>query len=381
MTKLIYSMIFAGAAIFSLVVVTSVGCGSPDQLGKGGEGGGVAGNVTIKLDGSLPGVAGSGGGGYGASGAPPTGDANCGSQTSSTTHEPADVLLVLDRSGSMDYSIAEECYCDPSLATGSGTRACSDTANCTTRWSSLSSAIKATLAQTQDIRWGLKLFSTPNSRDRCTVSNGVEVGIADNSASALQAQVDAVDPSNNTPTAKAIQAATAYLQTLTDPNNKVILLSTDGEPNCKADGNSGDPDVDGTEAAIKAARAAGFLVYVVGIGPSVTNLDRFAAAGGTTTYYKATSSEGLAEALAAISTAVVTCTFTLANVPPDVNNVAVYLDKKLVAQDPTNGWSFGGNTQTIVLNGTTCDLITSGQASTVQVLFGCPGVAPPLFIP
>ena len=41
----------------------------------------------------------------------PSVDANCGITTSETTRQPADVLLVLDRSASMDYSIAEDCYC------------------------------------------------------------------------------------------------------------------------------------------------------------------------------------------------------------------------------------------------------------------------------
>ena len=111
MKKLIYGMILTGTAIFSLVIVTSVGCGSPDQLGKGGNsGGGVAGNPVIKMDGSLPGQGGNSGG-VGGSGSLPTGDANCGSTTSQTTREPPDVLLLLDRSGSMMYTITQDCFC------------------------------------------------------------------------------------------------------------------------------------------------------------------------------------------------------------------------------------------------------------------------------
>jgi hypothetical protein len=63
--------------------------------------------------------------------------------------------------------------------------------------------------------------------------------------------------------------------------------------------------------------------------------------------------------------------------PPDSNNVAVYLDGKLVAQDAANGWTFGTNSQTVMLNGSACSAITSGTASKVQVLFGCAGQAPP----
>jgi hypothetical protein len=67
----------------------------------------------------------------------------------------------------------------------------------------------------------------------------------------------------------------------------------------------------------------------------------------------------------------------MSQLPPDPNNVAVYLDGKLIAQDQANGWTFGATSQTVMLNGSACDAITSGAASKVQVLFGCAGQAPP----
>lgn len=57
------------------------------------------------------------------------------------------------------------------------------------------------------------------------------------------------------------------------------------------------------------------------------------------------------------------------------------MDKNLVAKDSANGRSLGANLLTIVLNGNTCDKVTSGAATQVQVLFGCPGSSPPPFIP
>ena len=56
--------------------------------------------------------------------------------------------------------------------------------------------------------------------------------------------------------------------------------------------------------------------------------------------------------------------------PPDLKDVAVYLDKNLVQQDASNGWSFQGGNLSILLNGDTCDNVTSGKATSVQVLFG-----------
>lgn len=382
MRKIFLATVMAGTSAFALLGGLLTSCSSNDTVGvaggSSGSHGGSAGAPIVKLDGSV----GGGGGGIGGSGTgpAPTGDANCGIETSGTSREPADVLLVLDRSGSMNQSISEDCYCDPALATG-GSRACSDAANCVARWPSVTTAVNATLGATNEINWGLKLFSS-NGSNNCTVSNTVEVAISASSAGAIQTQISNTTPGGRTPTATAITAATAYLKTVKDQSNKVILLATDGEPNCGAGArDSNSPDVQGTVDAITAAKNAGFSVYVVGIGPSVGNLDNFAQAGGTGKYFPANSPEELATALLSISKAVATCTFTLSKEPPDPSNVAVYLDKNLVQKDAANGWSFGATAQSIVLNGAVCDKVMSGEATSVQVLFGCPGTSPPLIIP
>jgi hypothetical protein len=368
MKKFIYSMMLVGTTGFSLAAILFVGCGSPDQLGHGSSGGGgMAGAAVIDQDASLPPKGGSGG--SSTSGASPTSDANCGSTTSNTSHEPADVLLVLDRTGSMDYSTTADSNC----STGA--------AGCTARWPALTSAVDATLTATAgSINWGLKLFNSTGSG--CNVTNGVEVPISSNSVSAIQNQIANTKTGGNTPTAQTIQAVTTYYKTVNDSNNHVILLATDGEPNC-ASGGSSTPNVQATIDAITAAYQAGFTVYVIGIGPSVGNLDNFAQAGGTGHYYPATSPQALTDAFSTISKAVTTCTFTSPTSPPDVNNVAVYLDKNLVQKDNANGWSFGANDKTIVLNGSSCAKITSGAASNVQILYGCPGdkLPPPPTIP
>ena len=73
--------------------------------------------------------------------AAPSADSNCGSVASKTKRQPADVLLVLDRSASMDWSIAEGCYCDSAnMAAGGGAQLCKDTTNCTTRWNAIKDA-------------------------------------------------------------------------------------------------------------------------------------------------------------------------------------------------------------------------------------------------
>src|ERR1017187_3059580 len=356
------------------------GGGGTDQSSGGGTtGGGTTGSpVTIYLpDASIGGGGGTGRAAGGMTGPAPTSDANCGVQTSKTTKVPTDVLLVLDRSGSMNESIAEDCCCTNTCRQLISIKICANTSNCAERWPALTSAVNTTITTTSGINWGLKLFSTRGASDSCSVSNGVEVG-TNGGAAAVENAIAAASPLGSTPTAKAITAATAYLQTINDNNNKVILLATDGEPNCKpGSSDPSTPDVDGTTAALQAALAAGFKAYVIGIGPSVGNLDNFASAGGTGHYFPATSAADLANALAAISKAVSSCTFTMPQPPPDPNNIAVYVDGKLVAQDPADGWSFGATSQTVTINGSACSAITSGSASEVKVLFGCVGQAPP----
>jgi hypothetical protein len=311
----------------------------------------------------------------------PTVDANCGIVTSNTTREPVDVLLVLDRSASMDYSINEDCYC--SRTTGTFGNLCADTTNCTTRWDAIEPAVTATLSSSGSaVDWGLKFFPS-SSNSNCGVTTGVEVKIDPNSAADVQAQIASATKSLGTPTTAAINAATAYLQTLTDSNKKVILVATDGEPNCGGSPASiNTDDVTGASAAAAAALTAGFPVYVVGIGPNLDNLTQLASAGGTTDYFPANSPQQLTDALSSISKLVGSCSFTSDKTPQDPNNIAVYVNKQQVAQDSGNGWTFGSNPQEIVLTGSYCDDITAGKDTAVQILFGCPGAPPfPPYVP
>jgi hypothetical protein len=303
------------------------------------------------------------------------GGANCVVMQVAASRVPADVLLLLDRSASMNYSIAQDCNCTSTA----GSPVCADLSSCTARWPALTAAVDTTLTASTAIHWGLKLFASPTG-DSCFVNAGVEVPISAASVPIIQSQMASVSPANDTPTAAAVAAAATYLKTVADVNSKAILLATDGEPNC-AGGKATTADVAGAVAAIAAAKGAGFLVYVIGIGPSVFNLDSFARAGGTGDYYPATSPQDLTNALKAITTAVATCSFTLTTVPPDASNVAVYLDKSLVPEDASNGWSFGANNQTVVFAGSYCAAIASGAASNVQALFGCLGAGAPPVLP
>jgi hypothetical protein len=356
------------------------GSGGLTGAGTGGIAAGGSGGTRL-YTGGANGTGGVGGTGGATSTATAGSTGNCGMMVVSTTRQPADVLLVLDRSSSMDYSTSQDCYC--TAPTSSGGAVCADTTNCATRWQGVQAAVTNTLANTVGVNWGLKLFSTPTGASQCTVSSSVEVPIGPDSASSVSTMVQNVTLGLGTPTTAALMAATAYLKTVNDTGPKAILLATDGEPNC-----GGTPasmnifDLAGAASAAAAANAAGFPVYVVGIGPNLDNLTQLAQAGGTGDYYSVSSSPQLVDAFTSISNLVASCTFILTSMPPDPNNIGIYLDKSLVPKDDANGWSFGASTQSIVLNGSRCDQVTSGAASTVSVLFGCPGGPPfPLVIP
>ena len=304
----------------------------------------------------------------------PSIDSNCGKITVKTTRNPVDVLLVLDRSGSMAYSIADDCYCsDPDTRYGS---LCPDTTNCSTRWSAVSSALKTTLSTSSYVNWGLKFFPSAGAGQNCTVDPAMEVPVAATSASAVQSAVDNVAWEYCTPTAAALNAATNYLKGLNDGNDKFILLATDGQPNCGgARPSAGTTDLPGATQAAQAAYTAGFEVFVVGIGPDLTALTQLAQAGSGNTldYYQVSSPQDLAKALSSISKLVGSCSFKSDEAPPDPNNIAVYVNGKRVDQDSGNGWTFGSDPQEILLTGDYCSQMSTGNGADVQILFGCPG--------
>jgi hypothetical protein len=392
MKQIVLAKCFLGAAASLLLVIPFVNCGnSPETVGGTGAGQGTGNNSggggtststssSINLPDASSGTGNSGGGGTGDE---PSPDANCGVQTSKTTKLPADVLLVLDRSGSMNESIADDCCCGNTCTQATGKKLCTDRTNCSERWPALTSGVTTTISQTKEINWGLKLFASKQSGGKggssCGVSDGVEVNIAPaaTSAAAIQTQIASADPSSATPTAQALAAATTYLKGVKDANAKVILLATDGEPNCGPGGDSNSENLEGTKQAAQTALTAGYKVYVIGIGPSLDKLNAIADAGGTAKQYPATSPDELAKALTAITTAIASCTFTMDTAPPEPDNIAVWVGQSRIDKDPANGWSYGGDSKTIVFNGSACDRIKTGSAGQVQVMFGCGSSPPP----
>jgi hypothetical protein len=353
-------------------------CSSDGVVGQPITAGGGSGGPHIVIPTGSGGQPGATGVTDGGSGPPPTSDANCGNSASTMTQVPADLLLVLDRSGSMTNSISDDSLCDPSVG------------GCAQRWATMVSAMRLVLASSPtSIQWGLKLFSTPgittasgSTPAGCVVSPEIEVPLGAGNAETLVADIATTEPNFNTPTRAALETALAYLKTSKDGRSKYILLATDGEPNCAAAGPyATSADLSATLAVISEAKAAGISVYVIGVGISSANLDEMARQGGTGAFYPALSPQSLTAALEAIVGIVASCVYTMTSPPPEPNNLGVYLDKKLVARDEIDGWSLRAPDQ-VVFHGRTCEGIKAGAYKNVQVLFGCPGMTgPPPVIP
>jgi hypothetical protein len=378
-----------GCLVGAVSVLLSLGCGTPDKLPGGGGGSGGVGGVTVNLTDIQAGAPGTGGEGgtTGSTGTSGNVEATCGDTTITPNQAPVDVLIVLDRSDSMGYSMGDDCYCASYPANLRQGSLCNpQPADCGDRWTVVSAAVDQTVAANPQLNWGLDLFSAPSS-PACSVSLVPQVLIGTNNVLPIQSLLATMDLQLWTPTAAAVNAARMYLETVTDGNDKVILLATDGEPNCMNGKASSEDDMANTAAAVAAAAAEGYPVYVVGIGPAfaVANLDQLAQAGGTGHYYPAESAESLAESLATISKIVsTTCEFQTPMSPPDDSKVWVYVDKTLINQVATStedGWRFGATSSNIVLTGSYCADLLAGAPSTVQIIFGCKDYIPPINIP
>jgi hypothetical protein len=187
-----------------------------------------------------------------------------------------DMLVLLDASGSMNDD-ADNFVCPGGCGAAS-------------KWALASAAINSVVAETDaSLNWGLMLFGVGGNS--CSVGNPnvpVGPGQAAAIASAIAARTSAnggvLDPSR-TATRAALQAATESLATTADGNRKLLLLLTDGLPNCVV--GSADSAADDSVAAAQAvtdARSRGIPTVVVGIategGPADATLTSMAIAGG-----------------------------------------------------------------------------------------------------
>ena len=328
----------------------------------------------------------------------PNPDANCGARSKTAMKLAPDVLILLDRSGSMnDNSNNQMCQPDGGAGAGMGCGASS-------KWAQVAPAIMQVVSETEaDVNWGLKFFPD-NNASVCGVSSTTAVDIGPGNASAIATAIMGATQTNGgvmgyngTPTRNAENGATTYLQTLTDTSPKYILLATDGLPTCPASGAGGGPGGGGAQSddsvaapsAVDAARTAGFKTFVVGIstggGTADATLSKMAEAGGlartgtTPSYYPVSNTSDLAAAIRTLIGVAATCTFQIGPNPTTdgttgLDHIDVLGDGSLISRDTThaNGYDYVDSTmQSIQVYGSLCDQIMSGAIKDVTVTFRC----------
>jgi hypothetical protein len=319
-----------------------------------------------------------------------TPDANCGARSKTATKVAPDILILLDRSGSMNDNISNQmCRPDgggPGAGTGCGAES---------KWALMIPAITQVVTSTDvDVNWGLKFFpDNDTGGGTCNVNTTAAVPIASGNGPAITAAImGATSPNggvlgfSGTPTRSAAVGATTYMSTLTDMSPKFILLATDGLPTCAGDGGTGTNDSAGAVTAIEAARTAGFPTFVVGIatGTADATLSSMATAGGlpraaTPAYYPVTTAAELAAAIRTLIGAAGTCTFQIGPPPTDdgttsLDRIDVFGDTQEITLDPShaNGYDYTDTTKTsIEVHGPLCEQIMSGAIKNVTVTFRC----------
>lgn len=279
----------------------------------------------------------------------------CGSEIYGAENVPPNVLVVLDRSSSMNEQI-----------TGG------------TKWDVARAAINQLLTSYgSQVRFGLKLYPGIDLAGDPGPSCGpglVFVDPADGTATAISDTLMMANTSFGTPTAEALDALVGYQPLLDTTRNNYVLLITDGQSNCA------DPV---PIVGDLLAQSPSVKTFVVGFGSGVdpTELNDMAQAGGTAQpmmpyYFQADDAAALGAAFATIVGSVLSCNYALSEIPPDPSQLYVWIDGQLVPADPANGWVYDPVTNQINFVGTTCDALQNGTATELIVSYGCP--SPPV---
>ncbi len=287
---------------------------------------------------------------------------DCGDATFNITQLEPNVMILLDRSGSMNDDVP-----------GSGD----------SRWNVAKQVVNATAAEFDDtVRFGLATFSACIAGMACSPGQ-IEIPVAPgNAASIANFLAGAADGffgylcnsgMPETSTGRSLDALVGN-PLLQDPgrDNAVLLVTDGGESQecTPVDGPTAAGNLFGQDIPVK--------VFAVGFGFSGASLDQIAMAGGTNQGYTAENQAELNAALSSILGGIASCTFQLDEVPPDPSELYVFLnsDPAGIPIDAANGYTYDPVTNSITLHGTTCDAVINGDSAKVDVVYGCPHPPP-----
>jgi hypothetical protein len=323
------------------------------------------------------------------------------------TQRGADMLLVIDRSGSMGQGL-------------NGTRGGSS------KWTLLRNALAATLPAFQGrLRTGALFYPQDGADTRvatCALPNipAVDLNPAINNAARVIAVFDDTDPGGSTPTAAALLRAYNYFVRNPDrARAHYLVLATDGGPNCNAaldpatcvcvGGGGGGPfgggnmcrrDGDGQRcldrartvseiAQLGANPIASIPTFVIGLADETdpnfaATLTAMAIAGGrpfvtpagVATYYNIERADDLTRAFTTIQNTVSRCAFVTPSRPEEMGSIALSASGAPVPFDPSrrDGWDWTDRAfGEITLFGAACERVIASRATEVLATVGCTG--------
>jgi hypothetical protein len=223
--------------------------------------------------------------------------------------------------------------------------------------------------------------------DTC-VAGSVDVPIGANNGMAIATTLDRMSPQGATPTAATLKAAHASLGSglaaVDDtPKPKYVLLVTDGAPNCSSSQSTGgrgfdNQAVDQSVAEITAMAMDGVKTYVIGYNTKSDQqlsaaLDRMAQAGGTgdKQHHAIEDGNALLTEFQKIAGVVASCEFGLNKAPSDPSYVEVKLDGQQIKLNDANGWTISADRRSITLQGSACSAISSKDQHLLSVRVLC----------
>jgi len=286
----------------------------------------------------------------------------CIGQGYTARNDPPNVLILLDRSGSMNQVTGDS-----------------------TKWLIAQDAIAAMLANYGEaIRFGLALY--PGTNQDCSegafcTPGMVAIDPADPPESTVTEISDYLAAAGTcpfgTPTAEMLTSLLDYPGLEDTERANYILLITDGESTCE------DP-----VPVVTAFReeTPEVKTFAIGFGDGVTARELndmseeggTAIAGGPPYYYVADDLDSLLAALEEIAGTVFYCTYTLSEVPENLDELYVYQDGALIERDTTHqdGWDYEASTNQLTFYGPACDALQSGDVVDLVIVYGCPVIVP-----
>jgi hypothetical protein len=312
---------------------------------------------------------------------------------------PANILVVLDRSGSMNCNlppITDSAACEKNPVQMDATQP--------TKWAVVKTALKeafAALPGTSSV--GLSYFST---NDECGANSAPSVAVnalTPTQIATLGANLDGAKALGGTPIVGATVLAYKHLhQQAQVVGNKFVLVLTDGSETCDA------AKIDQLATEIPKAMSVNIRTFVIGAPGSEGArgmLSEMAFLGGTAQsascqhgglgatagdcHFDMTTSKDfgvdLAAALRRISGAL-TCSFDLPaspGSPLDLTRVNVRYtkasgvisnipqDKSSACQEGAQGWQYSSDNTKILLCGSICDEVKIDETGRVDIVLGC----------